>query len=377
MKINCPQCHTAYEVNLASLGAKGRSVRCARCQTVWFATPQSPSEPDLQPSHAAQDAPLAGVDRTSATPPQAPGAAPRMLPAGFRMVPAGGVGAEAVAVQDTETAEPAPVPDTAAPAPTGEAPDQEASAADADPAPASEAGAAAAALPEAAEAVANPPSIVPSPEGVIPAAERAFDTPSPEPAPEAQPEPAPEPAPEPEPEAPPADVESIAARRLRTRAAERKAKQARRQWHLSRLTAAILALAMIDASLLAWRNDIVRMLPQTASLYAAIGFPVNLRHLVFDAIHTGQERHDGVSILVVEGVIRATGADVVDVPRLRFAIQAANGHEVYAWTALPTRTKLARGETLAFRTRLASPPEQGRKVRVRFFGRRDLVAGLR
>jgi hypothetical protein len=34
-------------------------------------------------------------------------------------------------------------------------------------------------------------------------------------------------------------------------------------------------------------------------------------------------------------------------------------------------------ESLPFRTRLASPPADGRDIQVRFFTRRDAVAGLR
>jgi hypothetical protein len=37
---------------------------------------------------------------------------------------------------------------------------------------------------------------------------------------------------------------------------------------------------------------------------------------------------------------------------------------------------LAPGETLPFRSRLASPPRDGNQVMVRFFNRRDLVAGM-
>src|SRR5262245_60060118 len=37
MLIVCPSCATSYQVELASLG-RGRSVRCARCRTVWFAS---------------------------------------------------------------------------------------------------------------------------------------------------------------------------------------------------------------------------------------------------------------------------------------------------------------------------------------------------
>jgi hypothetical protein len=89
------------------------------------------------------------------------------------------------------------------------------------------------------------------------------------------------------------------------------------------------------------------------------------------------EQHDGSPILVVAGEIVPTGSSPVDVPRLRFSIQAENGHEIYAWTALPTRSRLAPGETLPFRTRLASPPEQGRTIEVRFFNRLDIASGMR
>jgi hypothetical protein len=142
------------------------------------------------------------------------------------------------------------------------------------------------------------------------------------------------------------------------------------------LTAAIVMLGLVDIALILGRNDIVRAMPQTASLYEMIGLPVNLRHLIFKDIKTTQEQHDGSTILLVEGTIVATGYKAIDVPRLRFALSAANGHEIYAWTALPTRTRLAPGETMPFRTRLASPPEQGRSVKIRFFNRRDIAAGL-
>jgi len=120
----------------------------------------------------------------------------------------------------------------------------------------------------------------------------------------------------------------------------------------------------------------VRALPQTESLYEIIGLPVNLRDLKFKDIKTTQEKHNGSTILLVEGTIVATGRVAMDVPQLRFAISAANGHEIYAWTALPPRNKLAPGEAMPFLTRLASPPEQGQTVKIRFFNRRDITAGL-
>jgi predicted Zn finger-like uncharacterized protein len=144
-----------------------------------------------------------------------------------------------------------------------------------------------------------------------------------------------------------------------------------------RMPLAILALVALNAALIGWRADVVKVAPQTASLYAAIGLPVNLRGLSFTDVKTMTESHDGVQVLVVEGTIASTSQRVVEVPRLRFSVRNRGGQEVYAWTALPGRSGLAPGETLAFRSRLASPPPDTAEVLVRFFNRRDLVAGVK
>src|SRR5207245_1165464 len=130
----------------------------------------------------------------------------------------------------------------------------------------------------------------------------------------------------------------------------------------------------INLGLVAWRTEVVRWLPQTASLYEALHLPVNLRGLVFANITSTTEAQDGVPVLVIEGVIASTSARPAEVPRLRFAVRNAGGNEIYSWTALPTRAVLAAGETLAFRSRLSSPPRETHDVVVRFFNRRDLLA---
>src|SRR5580692_3231116 len=37
MRIVCPHCTTSYAIDLATLGAAGRTVRCSRCKEVWLA----------------------------------------------------------------------------------------------------------------------------------------------------------------------------------------------------------------------------------------------------------------------------------------------------------------------------------------------------
>jgi hypothetical protein len=152
----------------------------------------------------------------------------------------------------------------------------------------------------------------------------------------------------------------------------------RQPWRLPRpgLPAAILILAAAMTALLAGRSEIVRHAPQTASLYAAIGMPVNLRRLDFDGVKTARESHDGIPVLVVEGNIVSHAANPVDVPQLHFAIRNPDGLEIYRWTASPDRPMLAPGEQMAFRSRLAAPPAESSEVMVRFLGHNDEVAGL-
>ena len=66
MLIVCPTCATAYQIQLAALGAAGRSVRCAHCKNTWFATPDSVIE------EAAPALAVAGRRRPRPAPPPAP-----------------------------------------------------------------------------------------------------------------------------------------------------------------------------------------------------------------------------------------------------------------------------------------------------------------
>ena len=170
------------------------------------------------------------------------------------------------------------------------------------------------------------------------------------------------------------DIETIAARRARHAHAERKAKRTPLQRLLS-LPMLIVALAAILLGVLQWRATVVRYFPQTGSLFSMLGMPVNLRGLIFQEVKSRSEFHDGVMVLVVEGVIVNLTRNTLEVPRLRFGLRNGVGHEVYAWTALPSRPLLGSGDGLPFRTRLASPPPDGHDVIVRFFNRRDAALG--
>jgi predicted Zn finger-like uncharacterized protein len=320
MLIVCPQCTASYQVSPTSLGMDGRSVRCAKCQTIWFAAPvESMADTMAEPSFAHGPADPAPPDTYSET---------SDYPDPMADI-AGDFAANAA-----DRAQPAPGENV----PFGPADDL--TAVDVTPIPGGNDGG----------MMDDAPSIVPPIEDASAGLRYAAPLPG-------------------------EDIESLAARR--------EAKQTRYQaWRkffarLPSLPALIVLLGAIILVLIAARNQIVKYAPQTASFYAMLGMPVNLRGLDFENIRVTRDVQDGIPVLVVEGKIVSSGNDVSDVPRLRFAVHDDSGREIYTWTMMPSRTLLAAGETLPFRSRLASPPAEGRNVSIRFFNRRDAISGFR
>jgi predicted Zn finger-like uncharacterized protein len=316
MQIVCPNCATSYDVKPAALGEAGRSVRCARCKKVWFA--EATAEPVMA-------APAESEDAAAATAFAEPKAA------------SGDEAAQSEGFDWSFSAEQAQ-----SETPAGASLGQD----DVD----SLFG------PSTAEAEAPPlvPAMEPETIPPEPAAKSAV-----------------------EPDHPQLDnIETVAARRA---GPAKKSRNLNLKLIASRLGAPAL-IAAFAAALVAvffFRVEVVRLAPQTASLFAAVGLPVNLRGIEFENVRTVGEVHEGVPVLIVEGTIVNATKRTVEVPRLRFALRTRAGHEVYAWTTVTGRSVLGPGESAAFRTRLASPPAEGRDVIVRFFNRRDLLAGMR
>ena len=141
---------------------------------------------------------------------------------------------------------------------------------------------------------------------------------------------------------------------------------------LRALTAAMGALVV---ALLVWRADVVRLMPQTATFYKMVGLDVNLRGVIFKDLKVATENVEGKPVLVIEGTIVSASRKPVDLPRLRFSVRDAQGAEIYAWNAVLDQTVLKPGEQAAFKSRLASPPAEGRNIDIRFFNRRDIAGG--
>lgn len=310
-------------IDPATVGPSGRAVRCARCKATWFASPTRPADP---PSVSAfVDSVIAEAEaetNKSPAPPtfeetvNAPPASPAGLPRAespFAEPPPSEPANREPAFDDSPYAPRPGQPDTIN--------------------------------------ITDAPPLAPHTDDTYGDGGNAFFS---------------GPAPQ-----DPEDGVSFVARRERLKA------KLKKEGRKSRWIIAILVLFAFNIALIAGRSEVVRYLPQTASLFAAIGLPVNLRNLEFDGITISKETQDGVSILIIEGRIVNSSRKAVDVPRLRFAARTATGQEVYTWTMQPPRSLLGPGDSVPFTSRLAAPPADAADILVRFFTAQDAAGGTK
>jgi predicted Zn finger-like uncharacterized protein len=286
MHIVCPHCTTSYAIDLATLGAAGRTVRCSRCKEVWLARPEDATEV-LAPAMAAASGPAAGQDAAAEW--------------------------DALARED-DGRQDTPVVDS--PSIAGD-------------------------WPAGGDRPADDtdwPSIA------------RHDTHEAE-------------------VAPPGRLAW-----LRKPLGSRGSLRAPGTPFVG-LPTACAAMGALVLALVVWRVDVVRLLPQTAAFYNMVGLEVNLRGLLFKDVKITSETVEGKPVLVIEGVIVGEARKPVELPRLRFSVRDAKGAEIYAWNAVLEQPVLRPGERAWFKSRLASPPPEGRNIDVRFFNRRDLAGG--
>jgi predicted Zn finger-like uncharacterized protein len=340
MLIVCPNCATSYMIDPASVGPSGRAVRCARCKTTWFAgaSKSAPSVSAFVDGVIAEaEAESGATHPESSSQPQADNPPP---PAMDSSTTADDFGNEPAA--DFPPAFGA----DATPAPFNDASQNN------DLAPHTDDG-----YQPQHDAPADGLTVTDSPPLVPPGDHDlhgdGFHTDGLHAGTD------------------PEEADSYIARRQRLKARRQQSKRT------SRWTAVILVLFAFNVALIGARSEVVRYLPQTASLFAAVGLPVNLRHLKFDKVKITKEAQDGVNILIIEGVIVNTAGKPTEVPRLRFAARNATGQDVYTWTALPRRSILGPNESMEFQSRLAAPPADATDVMVRFFTAQDAAAGTK
>ena len=335
MRIVCPACETGYQVADGTLGVTGRKVRCARCGTVWHATPNE-----------YPDAPIA-------TPPAA-----RALTGGpepsedeWRDAIAGDGPKSDFDVEDSSEAD-------------GGANDQSAiddlfaSGPDDDDA--------------ASEASGNDQSAIDDLFASGPVEEDAEKPEADKPEAEEAPEVAAEATPTID--APPAGFEGRR-RKARGKAARRGTSTfVMLDRHLSTPVASALLigfLVLFCVVAVVGRERIVATLPDFAGIYELIGLKVNLRGLDFQDVTAHQEMDGSTPVLVVDGDIINLDSESKSLPAIRVTLKSSTGRDVYAWNYALPQLSIDQMGKVHFKTRLLAPPEASVTVEVRFTDQRQ------
>ena len=130
--------------------------------------------------------------------------------------------------------------------------------------------------------------------------------------------------------------------------------------------ALVFLVAAIGWGSVQYRQTIASLWPQSASLYAAVGLPVNVRGIELTNISYQQEYEDGQPVLSVTGKVVNISNRELPVPEIRVVLLDDAKHELYHWNfdaGIPT---LKQGGESTFVTRLSSPPPEARNLNVRF-----------
>ncbi|MCJ2091223.1 zinc-ribbon domain-containing protein [Methylobacterium sp. J-072] len=116
------------------------------------------------------------------------------------------------------------------------------------------------------------------------------------------------------------------------------------------------------------RTSVVRVVPQSAALFARVGLPVNVRGIeIHDVVAFSTPAEDGrPAELVIEGDLVGIARTDVPVSALSVEIRDAGGRMIRTFPVAAPRAVLGTAERARFRGSLTSPPASGRAVVLRF-----------
>lgn len=132
-------------------------------------------------------------------------------------------------------------------------------------------------------------------------------------------------------------------------------------WLIAVLVALVLASAVIG------RDEIVAAFPASAVAYQKLGLPVTVQlGLQFEGVTSKRLDEGGVSVLVVEGaIVNVTGQDR-PVPPIRITLLDGGGRELQEELFRANDQELEAGAKTSFSGRVVNPAERARNFSVTF-----------
>lgn len=127
-----------------------------------------------------------------------------------------------------------------------------------------------------------------------------------------------------------------------------------------------LVVCLAGWAAVSFRGDVIAFWPQSASLYKALGLPLNAKGLQFVGVTNHIETADGSHVLIVTGNLVNTSNRELPVPPIRIALTDLEQRELYHWPIVSNVPALKPGEIAPFQARLANPPGDMQDVEVTF-----------
>ncbi len=130
-----------------------------------------------------------------------------------------------------------------------------------------------------------------------------------------------------------------------------------------------IALAAVVALIIwggiSYRDTIASIWPQSSTVYAALGVPVNARALTFTDVAYRRDMDSGKLVLTVEGNLVNVSSREIEVPSIEITLTDSGRRKIDGWTFSPATARLKPGERLAFETRRTNPPEGARHLEMK------------
>lgn len=157
-----------------------------------------------------------------------------------------------------------------------------------------------------------------------------------------------------------------------SRADRKRRSPARKPRGSSAKVISLFALVLLIAGLVSvgtlMKQEVMMWLPATQRLYAMIGVEPDFlgRGLQIIEPKPKKEIDGNDEILVVEGEVRNTANEAVDVPLMRGALLDKAGKELHIWTFTAAKPRIAPGEAARYRTEFRNPPAAAESLDITF-----------
>lgn len=128
----------------------------------------------------------------------------------------------------------------------------------------------------------------------------------------------------------------------------------------------LVSLVMMIGCGFSFRTDIVRIFPDLAGTYQALGLGVNVVGLEFRDVKTLLALRRGADVVQVDARIYSVAAGKVEVPPVVVTLLNDENLPLYEWSVAPSVSSVESGQVIDFSTQVSAPPPGATKVRLTF-----------